>query len=136
MSFLCWDDWRSDARSCSERYCRTGEQVIGNPCEKCQKLLKAGCIGFLSPSGEGLILQEDKGKEIMKKLGVGSFYVEDAMTIVRVRQQFWERQFKEIVDRRERIKEGREKKRSPRRTPLIKEILTRFKRVMKRLSHI
>lgn len=88
-------------------------KVIGNPCEKCQKLLKAGCIGFLSPSGEGLILQEDKGKEIMKKLGVGSFYVEDAMTIVRVRQQFWERQFKEIVDRRERIKEGREKKEEP-----------------------
>lgn len=86
-------------------------KVIGNPCEKCQELLKENCIGFLSPSGEGVILQEDKGKEIMEKLGVGSMYVDDAMTIIRVGRQFWDRQFKEIVDRRERIKN--EKKEEP-----------------------
>lgn len=84
-------------------------KVIGNPCEKCQEHLKAGCIGFLSPSGEGVILQEDKGKEIMEKLGVGSFYVDNAMTVVRVGRQFWDRQFKEIVDRTERIKNGKNK---------------------------
>lgn len=88
-------------------------KAIANPCEKCQELLKEGCIGFLSPSGEGVILQEDKGKEIMEKLGVGSFHVDDAMTIVKVGRDFWNRQFKEIVDRRKRIQDGREKKEEP-----------------------
>ena len=82
-------------------------KAIANPCEKCQELLKAGCIGFLSPSGEGVILQKDKGREIMEKLGVGSYRTEDAMTIVRVGRDFWNRQFKEIIDRRERIKKKR-----------------------------
>lgn len=86
------------------------DKAIGNACEKCQEHLKSGCVGFISPNGEGVILQKDKGLEIIEELGFKNAYVEDAMTVVRVGQDFWNRQFKSIIDRRRRIKNGGRKK--------------------------
>jgi hypothetical protein len=93
----------------------TESKAIGNACPKCEKHLKAGCIGFLSPSGEGVIMQKDTGLEIMENLKVRDLYVEDAMTVVRVGREFWNRQFKSIVDRRIRIKKKIPKRKTKRR---------------------
>lgn len=86
------------------------DKAIGNACLGCEEHLKAGHIGFLSPSGEGVIMQKDTGLDILEKLKVRDLYVEDAMTVVRVGRDFWNRQFKTIVDRRDRIKKSKEKK--------------------------
>lgn len=87
------------------------DKAIGNACPKCEKLLKSGCLGFLSPSGEGIIIQRDKGVEILELLQVRHLLSEekDLMTVIRVEQDFWDRQFKSIVDRRMKTKK---KKRS------------------------
>lgn len=79
------------------------DKAIGNACPKCEKHLKAGCIGFLSPIGEGVILQKDRGLEILEELKIKDLYVEDAMTVVRVGRNFWNRQFKSIIDRRKKL---------------------------------
>lgn len=78
-------------------------KAIGNPCPECIKFLDAGDIGFLYKDGSGIILQKDKGLEILDLLGLQQFYNPEKRNVIKIMNpNFWRRQFQPIIDKQRR----------------------------------